>query len=70
MTQREKNKWDERHFQVCMALIGRAQTDTYGYTKPLDFDKVIRNADLFINLLQEREEKIFAKGEISEKIAK
>lgn len=63
MTQREKNKWTERHFQVCMALIGRAETDTYGYTKPLDFEKVIRNADLFINLLQEREEKKSVKDE-------
>lgn len=46
-----------------MALIGRAETDTYGYTKPLDFEKVIRNADLFINLLQEREDKMSAKVE-------
>ena len=46
-----------------MALISRAETDTYGYTKPLDFEKVIRNADLFINLLQEREEKMSVKAE-------
>ena len=63
MTQREKTKWNNRHFQICLALIQRPDTDTYGYTKPLDFEKVIRNADLFINLLQEREEKMSAKGE-------
>ena len=57
MTQREKKKWNDRHFQVCLALINRCEMETYGFTRPVDLEKVIRNADLFINLLQEREKR-------------
>lgn len=57
MTQREKNKWNERHFQVCLALINRCEMETYGFTRPVNFEKVIRRADIFINLLREREKR-------------
>lgn len=63
MTQREKTKWNNRHFEICLALIQRPMTDHYGYTKPLVLEEVIKRADKMVRLLQEREQKL----EIEEK---
>lgn len=57
MTQREKTKWNNKHFQICLALIQRPTTDHYGYTKPLVMEDVINKADKMVRLLQEREKK-------------
>ena len=57
MTQREKTKWNNRHFQICLALIQRPTTDHYGYTKPLVMVDVINKADKMVRILQEREKK-------------
>ena len=57
MTQRDRTKWNNRHFRICLALIQRPTTDTYGYTKPLVMEDVINKADRMVRLLQEREKK-------------
>ena len=59
MTQREKTKWNNRHFQVCLAIIARTETDLYGHTKPLNCQDVIAKADKMVQLLQERERRVF-----------
>ena len=67
MTTREKNKWDERHFRICLALLSRpAIPDGFGFTKPLVFQDVINKADRMIALLQQREANHAAKDEICE----
>ena len=70
MTKKMTDNWDERHFQICLALIGRPNVDCYGNTKPLSFHDIIAKADRMVNLLQEREMKISAECETTEKVAK
>lgn len=64
MTQKEKTKWNNRHFQICLAIIARTETDLYGHTKALKCDEVISKADRMVQLLQERERRV---SEIVEK---
>lgn len=46
MTTREKNKWGERHFRICLALLSRpAIPDGFGFTKPLVLQDVINKAE-------------------------
>ncbi len=54
MDRKELNNWNERHFQICLALIGRPNIDTFGYTKPLVFEDIINKADRMVELLKER----------------
>lgn len=56
MDKEELNRWNERHFQICLALISRPTTDNYGYTKPLVFEDIINKADRMVNLLKKREQ--------------
>lgn len=63
MTRKEIEKWNERHFQVCLALITRPNVDSYGATKPLSFHDIIAKADRMVNLLQERERSMKEKDE-------
>lgn len=70
MTQREKTKWNNRHFQICLALIQRPTTDHYDYTKPLVMEDVINKADKMVRVLQEREKRSSDCGGIDEKVAK
>ena len=70
MTTREKNKWAEKHFQICLAIIGRTEVDAYGFTKPLNMDDVIKEADVFIKKLQQRSEGYSTADELLEKVAK
>ncbi|MCH5234803.1 MAG: hypothetical protein J1E16_05875 [Muribaculaceae bacterium] len=51
-------KWNERHFQICLALISRPNVDCYGVTKPLSFQDIIAKADRMVALLQQREERM------------
>ena len=52
---RETEKWNERHFQLCLAIIARTETNMYGHTKSLDFPDIINKADRMVSLLQQRE---------------
>ena len=60
MERTENEKWNERHFQICLALISRPILDTFGYTRPVALQDVISKADRFVNLLKEREAKLTA----------
>ena len=51
---KETDKWEDRHFQVCMAIISRTETDMYGHTKSLNFQDIINKADRMVSLLKER----------------
>ena len=55
---KETEKWNERHFQLCLAIIARTETDMYGHTKSLDFQDIISKADRMVSLLQQREKTI------------
>ena len=52
---REQSKWDERHFQICLALIARPSMSTCGNTQQINFGDIINKADRMIVLLKERE---------------
>lgn len=51
---KETDKWEDRHFQVCLAIISRTETDMYGHTKTLNFQDIINKADRLVSLLKER----------------
>lgn len=54
----DAQKWNERHFQICLALISRPTLDTFGYTRPVALQDVVSKADRLVNLLKEREAKL------------
>lgn len=56
MDKKEQNKWEERHFQICLALISRPTFNPYGNSTPINFGDIINKADRMISLLQEHEE--------------
>lgn len=56
MKRKTRTNWEERHFQICLAIISRTETDMYGHTKSLDMDRVVREADSLINILKHRDE--------------
>lgn len=45
MDKKEQNKWEERHFQICLALISRPVFNPYGNSSPLNFGDIINKAD-------------------------
>lgn len=55
MKSKELMKWNERHFQICLALISRPNFNPYGNSTPVNFGDIINKADRMISLLQERE---------------
>ena len=55
MDKKEQNKWEERHFQICIALLSRPNFNPYGNSTPVNFGDIINKADRMISLLQERE---------------
>lgn len=58
MERTEQEKWNERHFQICLALISRPTLDTFGYTRPVALQDVVSKADRLVNLLKEREARL------------
>lgn len=63
MKPKELTKWNERHFQICLALISRPNFNPYGNAPSPNFDDIINKADRMVALLQEREEEQTAKYE-------
>ena len=51
---KETEKWKDRHFQLCLAIISRTERDLYGHTKSLNLHDVIAKADRMVSLLKER----------------
>lgn len=45
--------WEERHFQICLALLSRHTTDSYGFTERPDLKDTIAVADRMVELLQQ-----------------
>lgn len=56
MDRLEQKKWNERHFQICLALISRPVISTYGSLPSINFADIISKADRMVNLLKEREQ--------------
>lgn len=56
MKPKELTKWEERHFQICLALISRPTFNPYGNSTPVNFGDIINKADRMVALLQEHEE--------------
>lgn len=52
---KETDRWEERHFLICLAIIARTERDMYGHTKPLNFQDIINKADRMVSLLKQRE---------------
>lgn len=50
--QETNNKWDERHFQICLALMSRP---TLPNEVSPSMRTIIKKADKMISLLKERE---------------
>lgn len=63
MKPKELMKWNERHFQICLALISRPAFNPYGNAPSPNFDDIINKADRMVALLQEREADQMAKYE-------
>ena len=55
MEQNNINKWDERHFQICLALIARPVVNVCSTSIVINFLDIIKKADRMIQLLKERE---------------
>ncbi len=45
--------WEERHFQICLALISRADIGLHGTTNSPSMPKIIKKADEMVALLKE-----------------
>ena len=45
--------WEERHFQICIALIARTDIGLRGATNSPRFKEIIRKADEMVSLLKE-----------------
>ena len=63
MDKKEQHKWEERHFQICIALISRPNFNPYGNSTPVNFGDIINKADRMVALLKEREADQMAKYE-------
>ena len=55
--------WEERHFQICLALLSRHTTDSYGFTERPDLKDTIATADRMVELLQQHASQLPPKGE-------
>lgn len=65
MEQNNIDKWNERHFQICLALIARPVVNVYGTAPVLNFNDIINKADRMVSLLKEREQKFSTTDAIS-----
>lgn len=63
----EQQLWNERHFQICLALIARPVISTYGSLPSINFADIISKADRMVNLLKEREQEQSTNDENSRK---
>lgn len=59
----EMNKWSDRYFQLCLAIISRPSFSSYGMSSPININDVMNKADRMIEQLKEREKRLFAEHE-------
>ncbi len=52
---RDQKKWEQRHFQIVLALLSRPSYSLYGDVKPISMNDVLSKADKLVELLKERE---------------
>ncbi|MCH5318869.1 MAG: hypothetical protein J1E38_04075 [Paramuribaculum sp.] len=63
MTKKEIDKWNARHFLVCMQILKGFSKNSNGMLTKLDMDVIIIKANRLIQLLQQREAKIMERYE-------
>ena len=63
MTKKEIDKWNARHFLICMHLLKGFSKDSNGMLTKLDMEVILIKANRMIELLQQREAKIMARYE-------
>lgn len=64
MERTENEKWSERYFQLCLALIQRpSMLTTFGNVPAVNIREVMSRADRMLELLKERDKKFFTKDE-------
>ena len=56
MERTEREKWNERHFQLCLALISRETCDSNGRPHHISIAKISQKADVMVDFLKKREE--------------
>ena len=56
MERTEREKWNERHFQLCLALIARETCDSYGRPHNISFAMISHKADVMVDFLKKRED--------------
>ena len=56
MERTEKEKWNERHFQLCLALIARETCDSNGRPHHISIAKISQTADKMVDFLKQRED--------------
>lgn len=57
----ERNKWSDRYFQLCLAIISRPSFSSYGQSAPINIRDVMNKADRMIEELKIRDQKFFTK---------
>ena len=61
--------WEERHFQICLALLSRTDLDRFGHQQPPKLTSTIAWADKMIILLKQRAEGLSVnEGKIRSKV--
>ena len=63
MTKKEIDRWNARHFLVCMQILKGFSKNSNGMLTKLDLEVILLKANRMIELLQQRESKIMARYE-------
>ena len=63
MTKKEIDKWNARHFLICMQILKGFSKESNGMLTKLDMEVILIKANRMIELLQQREAKIMARYE-------
>lgn len=64
MNRTESDKWSERYFQLCLALIQRpAMLTTFGNVPAVNIKDVMNKADRMLELLKERDKGFYTNCE-------
>ena len=50
--------WEERHFQICLALLSRTEIGLRGATNEPQMPMIIKRADKMVELLKEHHEEM------------
>lgn len=60
-TARKEIDWEERHFQICLALLSRTETRLSGVTIDPQMPLIIERADKMVELLKDHYEEMLYK---------